>query len=186
MSSRYFARLAAAFAAVATLTLNGLPAKAGGCGCEAPSQTVYHVHQRCHHHCCRNYPPVGMVVQSAPIMAAPMMAAPFTAAPMMAAPASFAAPVVALAPAPSFTLTQQPTLQLSLPQQSTCASSGLTQEQVLKALSILANDSQSANSGLRSAGRSADDRLADLERRLSRLEKNTEDIVEVMKGMQNK
>src|SRR6478609_6750480 len=88
--SRGILRLAAGMAAAASLSLTPLPLYAGGgCGCEAPSSTVYHVHSRCHHGHCRSYPPMGMVVQSAPVMAAPMMMAPALMAPqqaMMVAP----------------------------------------------------------------------------------------------------
>lgn len=206
MSSRYFVRMAAALAAIASLTAASPPVHAGGCGCEAPGQTVYHVHQRCGHHCRHHYaPPVGMIVPSAPMMAAPMMAAPaMMAAPVMApammaapvAPAavSFAtpafAPAMTLAPAQTVAMPQA-TLQLSLVQAPASGlSSGLTPEQALKALAMLADPaarSPSAPAAARSpSSSSCEERLADLEQRVSQLEKDTRGIVDVLKLMQEK
>ncbi|QDU28170.1 hypothetical protein ETAA8_32700 [Anatilimnocola aggregata] len=65
-------------------TVAGTAQAGGGCGCEAPTVVCA---PRCHHHRHCHYPPTGILVQSAPVMATQMMAAP-----MMAQPAMFAAP----------------------------------------------------------------------------------------------
>jgi hypothetical protein len=131
-----------------------------------------------------------MVVQSMPMMSAPVMAAPM----MMAAPV-MAAPMMAMAPAP------QATYQLSVApqaQSSTCA--GMSQDQFLKALAqTLTNDPSVANAlrpaaaPARALDSGAEDRLDDLQRRISRLEAttkeldaNTKEIIELMKLMQKK
>jgi len=200
MSRRPFLQLAAGLA-VASLSLAPLEVQAGGCGCEGPSSTVYHVHQRCGHHC-RSCPPTGMIVQSAPMMAAPMMAAPMMAAPMMAAP-TMAAPVMAapmmtvaapqmqLAPvaAPQFQLSlapQQPSAALS----STCGSEQL-RAAVLQALQ--SNGSSSASSALAAPNSSVEDRLRDLESRMTQLETDlgamradTREILGMLKDRQGK
>jgi hypothetical protein len=192
MSCRTFLRFAGVIAVSFSLAPTYVQA-GGGCGCEAPGSTVYHVHSRCHHHC-RHSPPVGMLVPSAPMMAAPMMAAPMMAAPVMMTQApvmQVAAPTVALAPAQTFSLATvqaapQATLQLSMPQQTTCGGSAtITQDQLVRALSQ-AMESQ-ANGGARAAaapsGSSVEDRLADLERRVGTLETATKDIVGLIRDM---
>lgn len=194
MSSLYLVRMAAALAAVASMSATSVPASAGGCGCEAPSQTVYHVHQRCHHHC-RQAPPVGMLVPAAPMMVAPMMAAPaMVATPVMVAPTAtqmvpafgvnFAAPAQSLA-------VPQATLQLSVAQQPQASAATVSQDQLLKALSALAGNASasncsgaSASAAAQNGGRTAEERLAELERRMQKLESNTENIVNLIDAMQ--
>lgn len=185
MSCQAFLRFAALLAAAATLSLSAARLQAGGCGCEAPCSTVHHIHHRGQHHgrCC---PPTGMVVQSAPVMAAPMMmmAAPVMAAPMMMVPAQ----QVAFAPAASYSIAPQ-----AAP--NTCAGN-ISQDQLVRALAqVLANDPQAANAltPARAPARSAEARLNDLERRVLKLEDdtkelqdNTKEIIELMKLMQQK
>lgn len=191
MSSQRFLRFAAGLAAAASFSLTPIQVLAGGCGCEAPSSTVYHVHSRCHHGHCRHCPPVGMVVQSAPVMAAPMMAAPmmampaYAAAPMM----TMAAPTMALAPA-----APQPTFQLSLapqmPQAQQSPTCGMTQEQLVDAVArALANSGVPASSPLRTpralrapqpgadVDGSVEERLTALEARVTRLEGETTELI---------
>jgi hypothetical protein len=194
MSCRAFLRIATGLVAAASFSFVPAAARAGGCGCEGPSSTVYHMHSRCHQGHCRHSPPVGMVVQSAPMMAAPMMAAPMMAAPMMmAAPApvmQMSAPVMQVA-APTQTFTFAPvqaapqaTFQLSMPQQTCGANMALTQEQLVRALTQ-AMDNQ-ANSPARAPSRSVEDRLTDLEQRVGTLESATKDIVDLIRDLKAK
>lgn len=177
MSCKLFVRIAAALAVAAFLSVTPVVAWAGGgCGCEAPSSTVYHVHQRCHH--CRHCPPVGMVVPSMAVMPAQMMA------PMVAAPMTFAQPVaVAAAPAQTFTLTAQPAPQLTFTSQASCAGSGLTQEQITRAVSQAMANAQSGNGSFAAAG-SADDKIQKLQEKLDRLETQTLTLIQLMRAKQ--
>lgn len=201
MSCRFLIRVAASIAAVASITSGTATVYAGGCGCEAPSQTVYHVHQRCHHGHChhRCAPPVGMLVPAAPMMAAPMMmAAPVMAAPVMQAPMmmqapvmqapvmqapvmTMAAPTVSLAPtiqlAPQTCAGSQNGLQFSLVQGGTSAT--LTQDQLVRALAQAALDNQakSAPAALRGLnGSSLEERVKVLEDRVDALKANTDEL----------
>ena len=196
MSRRPFFRLAAGLA-VASLSLMPLPVQAGGgCGCEGPSSTVYHVHQRCGHHCRHSCaPPAGIIVPSAPMMAAPMM--PMMAAPMMM-PAQMmpvAAPTMTMAPMQTVSLAPvaapQATLQFSLaaPQASTCAGSSLTSDQLRTLQSLLTNGQTNGSSALASPSRTTDDlaeRVAKLETDVQELKTSVREIVDILKVIKDR
>lgn len=158
--ARGLLRIAAGLAAAASLSLTPLAVQAGGngCGCEGPSSTVYHVHSRCHHHC-RSCPPVGMVVQSAPVM--PMMMAPVMAMPVQAVMAQPAA------------------IQYSAPPQQ----SSLTQAQLTRALALLAADNQPA---VTAGCEATSDKISALEQRVANLEQSTQKIFDVMQKIEQK
>lgn len=179
MSCKLFIRSAATLAAAAFLFVSPAASWAGGgCGCEAPSSTVYHVHQRCHH--CRHCPPVGMVVPSMAVMPAQMMAAP-----MMAAPIAFAQPVaVAAAPAQTFTLTAQTAPQLTFSSQASCAGAGLTQEQITRAVAQAMANAQSANGSFGAAAGSQDDKIQKLQDKLDKLETQTLTLIQLIRAKQ--
>lgn len=214
MSCRFLIRVAASIAAVASITSGTVTVYAGGCGCEGPSQTVYHVHQRCGHHCHRCAPPVGMLVPAAPMMAAPMMAAPMMAAPVMAAPV-MQAPMMMQAPVMQAPVMQAPVMTMSAPTiqlaPQTCAgsqnalqfsllqggtSASLTQDQLVRALAqaALENQAKSSPAALRGLnGSSLEERVKVLEERVDALKANTDElnastlkIIEAVKTLQTK
>jgi hypothetical protein len=179
MSRQSFFQGAAGLALAAAFSLTPAPVLAGGgCGCEGPSSTVYHVHQRCHHGC-RHCPPVGMVVPSMPMMGTPMMGMP-----MMAAPATFATPVT-FAAAPTVTLgvtNAQPQFGSN---QSQCSGS-LTAEQVSRAVAQALSNAQSDGSFGAGGFRTTEQRLSDLETKVSAIERNTARITDLLEKMEKK
>jgi hypothetical protein len=179
MSRQSFFQGAAGLALAAAFSLTPAPVQAGGgCGCEGPSSTVYHVHQRCHHGC-RHCPPVGMVVPSMPVMGTPMMGMP-----MMAAPATFAAPVTFSAAPMTFGVVQQQQSNQFGASQSGC--SGLTQEQVSRAVSQALSNAQSDGSFGAGGFRTTEQRLSDLETKVSAIERNTARITGLLEKMEKK
>jgi len=161
---------------------------AGDCGCDnAPvcRTTVQHVHRFVlFGHCCRHdcYPPVGTVVQSAPV-AMPM------AMPMQAFAPVAAAPMAMVAQAPTFSLALQSAPQQPAAAPSSCGSdSSMAQFQnaMVKAMVERALTNNGASSALASAApasapaaspsASLEDKLARLENSVTRLSNLTEKI----------
>ena len=146
------------------------PCLATDCGCERREcgPATHHHHHHYRHHCGRSHncaPPVGMIVQSAPVMSAPLMAAPMMSyAPMAMAPVQYSyAPAAAPAAAPS----------------NTCASGGASSapsEDAMVKLLLALRDIPSSASAPRApaapADRSLEDRMTALEQRLQAIDQD--------------
>jgi len=148
----------------------------GGCGCEAAPTVMYA--PRCHHHHGRHYPPAGILVQSAPVMAAPMMMAPAYAA-AVAAP-QFALAPVQQAPAPQYALVQVTSQSPQIAPQSalSCQAEENLKAAVLRALGN--NGSNAAlgapNSPQAALGSASEQKLDRLEERVGEIESTISEI----------
>lgn len=156
-----------------------------GCGCEAPPACAPVCYPRhCHHG--RHAPPMGAVIQSAPVYAAPMMmAAPVYAAPAYApayaAPMAYAPPVAPAAPAQQYTLVPVPSAAPAAA--PSCHSNEQLANALMQALGQRAPQG-APNSPQAALGSDCERRLDRLEDRVGELEAAVRDINEVLKQHQ--
>ncbi|WP_425613789.1 hypothetical protein NA78x_003632 [Anatilimnocola sp. NA78] len=135
----------------------------GGCGCEAPTVVCA---PRCHHHHGRHYPPAGILVQSAPVMAAPMM---------MAAPQFSFAPVQQ-APVAQYALVPVPASQIPARQEAPTCQSEENLRAVLRALANNANAQAAPNSPQAALAPQAEQDLDRLKERVGEIESTIAEI----------